>query len=97
MASREEAYGFSTLERCRTIENQNRVDAGEATLDYASGTISGSLDDPEVREVAERTGIGSVIGIVPGQKWVITIEGNHMVERFPMRIFSASRWLTTRH
>jgi hypothetical protein len=34
--TRGEVY-ISTLERCRTLENSNRLDAGEATESYASG------------------------------------------------------------
>lgn len=53
---------ISTLEACRGYDNAAQGDAGEGTLEYHSGTISGSGSDPMVQLVAARSGFGDLSG-----------------------------------
>jgi hypothetical protein len=55
----------STLEACRGYDDPARGDAGEGTIEYNSGTISGDGSDPRLQMIAARSGIG---GIGPGAK-----------------------------
>jgi hypothetical protein len=57
----------TTLETCRRFEGAERGDAGEGTLQYNSGVVTGDSSDPVVRIVAERVGVrlgASVTNIV---------------------------------
>jgi len=48
---------ITTLEACRNTENAARGDAGEATITYNTGTISGSTEDPDMRLALARMGV----------------------------------------
>ena len=48
---------ISTIEKCRKTEDAIRGDAGEGTLRYVSGTITGKASSPTVQEIGRRIGI----------------------------------------
>src|SRR5579859_193830 len=64
---------ITTLNACKKIEDSVRRDVGEGTLLYQSGDISGPADDPQVREVARRSGVGYAPGALGG---TMSLAGN---------------------
>lgn len=69
---------ISTLETCRGYEDPEQGDAGEATMTYNSGTITGDGDNPDVQLIASRIRIS----LEPGVK-NITMSNNTSHTRLP--------------
>lgn len=65
----------TTLETCRRFEDAERGDAGEGTLQYNSGVVTGDSSDPIVRIVAERVGVRFFASVTS-----MVISGNTRVE-----------------